>query len=108
MLLFSSPCHTRLTAFVLRCFIHAQPYMQINGSILTGAMRWLLKHQGPKGEFVEVGRVLHTEMQGGLDEDSVALTAYVVLAFLEEENHNVSQKNLCISVKIAEYVAKQT
>lgn len=108
MLLFSLPCHTRLTAFVLRCFIQAQPYIQIDEIVLTGAMKWLLKHQGPKGEFVEVGRVLHTEMQGGLDEDSVALTAYVLLAFLEDETYYVSQKNLCVLIKKAEYVAKQS
>lgn len=68
--------------------------MQINGSVLTSAMGWLLKHQGPKGEFVEVGRVIHSEMQSGLDDDSVALTAYVLLAFLEDDTYSVSPWNL--------------
>lgn len=99
-------CHTRLTAFVLRCFLQAQSYMQINESVLTSAMGWLLKHQGPNGEFVEVGRVIHSEMQRGLDDDSVALTAYVLLAFLEEETYSVSPWNLCFSIKMAEYFAK--
>lgn len=79
----------RLTAFVLRCFLQAQPYMQIDRSVLTRAMTWLLHHQGPEGEFSEVGRLIHTEMQGGLDNGPVALTAYVLIAVLEDDNYAV-------------------
>lgn len=85
-----------MTAFVLRCFLQAQTYMQVNQSVLTRAMTWLLKHQGPQGEFSEVGRMIHTEMQGGLDNGSVALTAYVLMALLEDESYVVSQeRNQC-------------
>ncbi|KAG7226237.1 hypothetical protein INR49_002987, partial [Caranx melampygus] len=76
-----------MTAFVLRCFLQAQPYMQIDQSVVTRAMTWLLKHQGPQGEFIEVGRLIHTEMQGGLDNSPVALTAYVLIALLEDETY---------------------
>ncbi|XP_074548556.1 CD109 antigen [Halichoeres trimaculatus] len=76
-----------LTAFVLRCFLQAQPYMQVDQNVLTRARTWILKHQGSKGEFKEVGRVIHTEMQGGLDSGPVALTAYVLIALLEDENY---------------------
>ncbi|XP_056249879.1 CD109 antigen-like [Seriola aureovittata] len=79
---------TWLTAFVLRCFLQAQPYMQIDYSVLTRAMAWLLKQQGPQGEFSEVGRLIHTEMQGGLDNGPVALTAYVLIALLEDETYS--------------------
>ncbi|XP_029316719.1 CD109 antigen-like [Cottoperca gobio] len=78
---------TWLTAFVLRCVLQAQPYMQVDQSVLTGALTWLLKHQGPQGEFSEVGKLIHTEMQGGLDNGQVALTAYVLIALLEDENY---------------------
>ncbi|XP_050934300.1 LOW QUALITY PROTEIN: CD109 antigen-like [Lates calcarifer] len=78
---------TWLTAFVLRCFLQAQPYMRVDQSVLTRAMTWLLKHQGPQGEFTEVGRLIHTEMQGGLDNGSVALTAYVLIALLEDQTY---------------------
>ncbi|XP_041828003.1 CD109 antigen-like [Melanotaenia boesemani] len=78
---------TWLTSFVLRCFIQAQPYIQVNQGVLTRAMTWLLKHQGPQGEFTEVGKLIHTEMQGELDDGPVALTAYVLLAFLENETY---------------------
>ncbi|XP_070776881.1 CD109 antigen-like [Enoplosus armatus] len=78
---------TWLTAFVLKCFLQAQPYMQVDQSVLSRAMTWLLKHQGPQGEFSEVGRLIHTEMQGGLDNSPVALTAYVLMALLEDESY---------------------
>ncbi|XP_060919349.1 CD109 antigen [Labrus mixtus] len=76
-----------LTAFVLKCFLQAQLYMQVDQSVLSRARTWLLKHQGPQGEFNEVGRLIHTEMQGGLDGGSVALTAYVLIALLEDETY---------------------
>ncbi|XP_049917736.1 CD109 antigen-like [Epinephelus moara] len=76
-----------LTAFVLRCFLQAQSYMQVDQSVLTRAMTWLLKHQGPQGAFIEVGKLIHTEMQGGLDDGSVGLTAYVLMALLEDETY---------------------
>ncbi|XP_029981730.1 CD109 antigen-like [Sphaeramia orbicularis] len=74
-----------LTAFVLRCFIQAQAYMQVDQSVLTQAMTWLLEHQGPNGEFNEVGQLMNTEIQGGLDNGPVALTAYVLIALLEDQ-----------------------
>uniref|UniRef100_A0A3Q2P6C8 CD109 molecule n=1 Tax=Fundulus heteroclitus TaxID=8078 RepID=A0A3Q2P6C8_FUNHE len=83
---------TWLTAFVLRCFLQAQPFMQIDKTVLAKAAAWLVKHQGSQGEFSEVGEVIHTAMQGGLD-DSVALTAYVVLGFHEDKEFSVSQRD---------------
>ncbi|XP_076017641.1 CD109 antigen-like [Genypterus blacodes] len=74
-----------LTAFVLRCFRPAQQYITMDQGVLTRAMGWLLGHQGPEGEFTEVGQLIHTEMQGGLDGGPVALTAYVLIALLEGE-----------------------
>ncbi|XP_068195427.1 CD109 antigen-like [Antennarius striatus] len=80
---------TWLTAFVLRCFLQAQPYMQINQNVLTKAMTWLLEQQGPRGEFTE-GRLIHTEMQRELDNGTAALTAYVLITLLEDESYLVS------------------
>ncbi|XP_069392339.1 CD109 antigen-like isoform X2 [Paralichthys olivaceus] len=94
---------TWLTAFVLRCFLHAQPYMQVDYSVLTRAITWLLKHQGPQGEFREVGRLIHTEMQGGLDNSSVALTAYVLIALLEDDTYAEMYKtNVSLATKYLE------
>lgn len=73
--------------------------MQIDQSVLSRATNWLLKHQGTEGEFSEVGRLIHTEMQGGLDDGPVALTAYVLIALLEDESYAVRWGNLCVSVE---------
>lgn len=71
--------------------------MQVDQSVLAWAMSWLLKHQGPQGEFSEAGRLIHTEMQGGLDDGPVALTAYVLMTLLEDESYVVSQENSRVS-----------
>lgn len=104
LLLVSSICDTpnsfipflstvpRLTAFVLRCFLQAQTYIQINQRVLSRAVTWLLRQQGPQGGFSEAGRVMHTEMQGGLDDDSAGLTAYVLMALLEDESYVVREE----------------
>ncbi|KAM9341256.1 CD109 antigen [Symphorus nematophorus] len=93
---------TWLTAFVVRCFIQAQPYMQVDRSVLTRGMTWLLKHQGPQGEFSEVGRLIHTEMQGGLDDGPVALTAYVLMALLEDDTYVDVHGNVSLALRYLE------
>ncbi|XP_029937820.1 CD109 antigen-like [Myripristis murdjan] len=78
---------TWLTAFVLKCFLQAQPFMQVDQSVLSRAMSWLVSHQGAQGEFSEVGRVIHTEVQGGMDDGPVALTAFVLMTLLEDQTY---------------------
>ncbi|TKS86408.1 CD109 antigen 150 kDa TGF-beta-1-binding protein C3 and PZP-like alpha-2-macroglobulin domain-containing protein 7 [Collichthys lucidus] len=107
----STPGSIWLTAFVLRCFLQAQPYMQIDQSVLTRATTWLLKHQGPQGEFSEVGRLIHTEMQGGLDNGPEALTAYVLMALMEDQSYveryadNISRAQRYLEDKVSSGVA---
>lgn len=74
---------------MLRCFLQAQAYIVVNQSVLTSAVTWLLEHQGPQGEFSEVGRLIHTEMQAGLDDAPAALTAFVLIALLEHGSYAV-------------------
>ncbi len=76
--------------------------MQVDQSVLARAMTWLLKHQGPQGEFSEAGKLIHTEMQGGLDDGPVALTAYVLMALLEDESYAVSRISYCAVYKVYE------
>ncbi|KAL7987953.1 hypothetical protein Chor_006872 [Crotalus horridus] len=73
---------TWLSAFVLRSFIQAQPYIDIDPYILERTAAWILSHQKFNGEFEEPGRVLQTELQGGTS-DSVSRTAYILTALLE-------------------------
>ncbi|XP_061599290.1 CD109 antigen [Cololabis saira] len=94
---------TWLTAFVLRCFLQARPYTQVDPRVLRAAVAWLLKRQGPAGEFSEVGRLIHTEMQGGLDDSPVALTAFVLLAFLEDEAYSeMYESNVSLALRYLE------
>ncbi|CAK6980420.1 CD109 antigen%2C partial [Scomber scombrus] len=76
---------TWLSAFVLRCFLQARPFISIDASVLLRAAAWLGVQQGADGSFEEPGRVIHTELQGGLD-GPVSLTAYVVIALLEDDD----------------------
>ncbi|XP_053193438.1 CD109 antigen, partial [Scomber japonicus] len=76
---------TWLSAFVLRCFLQARPFISIDASVLLRAAAWLGVQQGADGRFDEPGRVIHTELQGGLD-GPVSLTAYVVIALLEDND----------------------
>uniref|UniRef100_A0A7N6BA92 CD109 molecule n=1 Tax=Anabas testudineus TaxID=64144 RepID=A0A7N6BA92_ANATE len=74
---------TWLTAFVLRCFLQARTFISIDAVVLHKASAWLAAQQGAEGNFVEPGRVIHTELQGGLD-GPVSLTAYVLIALLQD------------------------
>ncbi|XP_054618543.1 CD109 antigen [Dunckerocampus dactyliophorus] len=74
---------TWLSAFVLRCFLQARPFISIEDNVLHAAAAWLGNQQGADGAYEEPGRVIHTELQGGLD-GPVSLTAYVLIALLED------------------------
>ncbi|KAF7653469.1 hypothetical protein LDENG_00082300 [Lucifuga dentata] len=76
---------TWLTAFVLRCFLQARSFIAIDTQVLDRAATWLIWQQKGDGSFGEPGRVIHTELQGGQPDSSVTLTAYVLIALLEDE-----------------------
>lgn len=73
---------------MLRSFIQAQPFIDIDSSILETTAAWIVRHQKHNGEFQEPGRVLHTELQGGTN-SSVSLTAYIMTALLEYQTDKV-------------------
>ncbi|XP_016362343.1 CD109 antigen-like [Sinocyclocheilus anshuiensis] len=77
---------TWLSAFVLRCFLQAQDFISIDPMVMQRIAYWLLAHQNADGSFAEPGRVIHTELQGGLD-GPVSLTAYVLIALLEDAEY---------------------
>uniref|UniRef100_A0A8D3A5V8 CD109 molecule n=1 Tax=Scophthalmus maximus TaxID=52904 RepID=A0A8D3A5V8_SCOMX len=76
---------TWLTAFVLRCFLQARPFIAIDAHVLDTMAAWLAWQQGADGRFEEPGRVIHTELQGGVD-GPVTLAAYVLVALLEDDD----------------------
>ncbi|XP_030212977.1 CD109 antigen-like [Gadus morhua] len=80
---------TWLTAIMLRTFLRAQPYMSAEQGVelqgvVRGAASWLLTHQGPGGVFAEAGHAIHTEMRRCRDDCPATLTAFVVMALLED------------------------
>uniref|UniRef100_A0A7N5JZH1 CD109 antigen n=1 Tax=Ailuropoda melanoleuca TaxID=9646 RepID=A0A7N5JZH1_AILME len=72
---------TWLSAFVLRCFLEADPYIDIDQNVLHRTYTWLKGRQKSSGEFWEPGRVIHSELQGG-NKSPVTLTAYIVTSLL--------------------------
>lgn len=80
---------TWLTAFVARSFNQASKYISINQELIKPSLDFLAKTQAPNGSFPEVGRVIHTAMQGG-SSNGVALTAYTLITFVENQNLSTS------------------
>lgn len=78
----------RLSAFVLRCFLQARPFIDIDPYILKKTADWIVKHQKPNGEFWEPGRVIHSELQGG-SSSPITLTAYIMTTLFGYQNDEV-------------------
>ncbi|KFO14389.1 CD109 antigen, partial [Balearica regulorum gibbericeps] len=72
---------TWLSAFVLRCFLQARPFIDIDQDVLTDTAKWIVRHQKLNGEFHEPGKVLHSDLQGGTN-NPVTLTAYIMSSLL--------------------------
>ncbi|XP_046559069.1 LOW QUALITY PROTEIN: alpha-2-macroglobulin-like [Haliotis rubra] len=75
---------TWLTAFVIKSFTEAQPFLEIDQNVLRRARLWLKRKQKSNGCFNEVGRVIHSSMRGGVDgaNSNVTLTAFVIGALI--------------------------
>ncbi|MGH0179126.1 UNVERIFIED_CONTAM: hypothetical protein FKN15_000684 [Acipenser sinensis] len=76
--------NTWLTAFVLKSFGGALPFIYIDPRHIKDAQDWLGRHQQKNGCFLSVGKLFHNNMKGGV-EDEVSLTAYITAALLEVE-----------------------
>lgn len=83
---------TWLTAFVVRSFRQASSYIAVEQRIIDDALNWLESIQALNGSFPEVGNVIHADMQGGSGK-GVALTAYTLLAFLENKSTIPAHRN---------------
>ncbi|NXQ27194.1 CD109 protein, partial [Alaudala cheleensis] len=72
---------TWLSAFVLRCFLQARQFIDIDEDVLIDTAKWIVRHQKLNGEFQEPGKVLHSDLQGGTN-NPVTLTAYIMSSLL--------------------------
>ncbi|XP_011502894.1 PREDICTED: CD109 antigen-like [Ceratosolen solmsi marchali] len=94
---------TWLTAFVAKSFKQAEKYITVEEKIVSDALKWLAEKQAANGSFPEVGTVSHRDMQGGAGK-GLALTAYVLSAFLEAESFESRYRN--VIYKGVEYVVR--
>ncbi|XP_077309929.1 alpha-2-macroglobulin-like [Lithobates pipiens] len=74
--------NTWLTAFVVKSFNNARPYIFIDERHLKESFDWLQGHRKESGCFRNVGKLFHSELKGGV-EDDISLSAYVTIALLE-------------------------
>ncbi|CAL4203230.1 unnamed protein product [Meganyctiphanes norvegica] len=93
---------TWLTAFVLKSFAQARPFITVNEKDLIASKDWLESLQKVDGCFELVGRVIHKDMKGGLggsDSDHLGpLTSYVLISLLEANlNTSVDTVDMAIS-----------
>ncbi|XP_023714120.1 CD109 antigen isoform X3 [Cryptotermes secundus] len=95
---------TWLTAFVVKSFQQAMPYVNIEDSIIQEALRWLSMNQAANGSFSEVGKVIHQDMQGGAAK-GLALTAYTMIAFLENQQSSAQLYRNTIN-KALDYIVR--
>ncbi|MBN3294643.1 A2MG protein, partial [Polypterus senegalus] len=76
--------NTWLTAFVMKSFGSARRFIFIDPAHISDAKKWLGKHQQENGCFRNVGKLFHSGMKGGIN-DEISLTAYITTALLELE-----------------------
>ncbi|KAF6338697.1 alpha-2-macroglobulin like 1 [Rhinolophus ferrumequinum] len=74
--------NTWLTAFVTKCFGQAQEFIFIDDKNIQDALEWMAGNQLPNGCYANVGKLIHTAMKGGID-DEISLTSYITAALLE-------------------------
>jgi CD109 antigen len=74
---------TWLTAFVIKSFAAAAKHITIDDNIINHGVDFLIRQQQKDGEFIEVGRVFNSDIQGGSSGSGLALTSYVVLSLIE-------------------------
>eukprot|EP00794_Sanderia_malayensis_P010196 gene10196-11244_t len=73
---------TWLSAFVLKSYAQAKPYIFIDDNELKDTMSFLLKMQKSDGCFKEVGMVHNKRLKGGIS-SGISMTAYVLSALIE-------------------------
>ncbi|BFZ14930.1 hypothetical protein BsWGS_17968 [Bradybaena similaris] len=82
-----------LTAFVVRAFHQAKPFIFIDDQVMSASIRWIIGKQTSDGSFPEPGRVIHTSMQGNAA-GGTALTLFVLICLLENKDMlNVAGSN---------------
>eukprot|EP00079_Xenopus_tropicalis_P018079 XP_004918895.2 PREDICTED: alpha-2-macroglobulin-like [Xenopus tropicalis] len=72
-----------LTAFVVKSFSKAHPYIFIDGDQLSQSLTWLKDHRKRNGCFQSVGKLFNNAMKGGVEDDEISLSAYITIALMD-------------------------
>ena len=75
---------TWLTAFVVKSFSEAAPYIVVDTALVQKSVNWLMEGQMENGCFRKRGYVHSSYLKGGASDDS--LTPFVVTALLEAKS----------------------
>jgi hypothetical protein len=71
-----------LTSFVVKAFVQASQYIDVNKRNVMQSIYWILRQQGEDGCFQNKGYALHQELKG----DSTSLSASVLVTLIEAKN----------------------
>ncbi|XP_058815905.1 LOW QUALITY PROTEIN: thioester-containing protein 1 allele R1-like [Topomyia yanbarensis] len=93
-----------LTALVAKTLQQASRYVTIDGRVIEQAYGWLQQKQSSHGSFVELGTE-HNQELSVIHSDEVRLTAYVLIAFLEDPQISLKYKSVIDSG--TEYLSKK-
>ncbi|KFB47009.1 thioester-containing protein I [Anopheles sinensis] len=94
-----------ITAFVANALQEASKYIaEVDVGMVAKAFDWLAKKQESSGKFVEVGPIIHQDLQGGT-RNGIALTSYVLIAFIENESARATHGS--VITKGIRYVEQQ-
>ncbi|KAM5140421.1 alpha-2-macroglobulin-like [Mantella aurantiaca] len=74
--------NTWLSAFVVKSFSNARPYIFIDENQLNQSFTWMKNINNETGCFRSLGRLFNNAMKGGV-EDDISLSAYVTNALIE-------------------------
>ncbi|XP_047140666.1 murinoglobulin-1 isoform X2 [Hydra vulgaris] len=75
---------TWLTAFVLKSYAQARPWIDVDQKEIQDPINWLFQKQDFNGCFPTIGTLHHQAMKGGV-KTPVTLTAYVIISLLEAD-----------------------
>ncbi|KAH0819427.1 hypothetical protein GEV33_003364 [Tenebrio molitor] len=81
-----------LTAYAALTLKQAKNHIYVDEKIIEDCLEWLSKHQGKNGSFVETGSIIYRELQDR-DGNSLALTAFTLLAFIENQKYAATYSN---------------
>ncbi|CAG7786066.1 unnamed protein product [Allacma fusca] len=76
---------TWLTAFVIRNFLIARKYIEIDNSVIRQGLKFLIAQQSPEGMFTENGQVFDVTIQDELGSNGTALAAFCLLTLIKDD-----------------------